>query len=97
MSRAAGRNVGHAIPGLVASLLPWGVTRAHWLPGPDGEPVLWLTTSTEEQRHTLERQGWLPAQVRILLMRYGVPHETVDGVRVMFDSEEGNQALLDRV
>jgi hypothetical protein len=43
-----------------------GVTRAHWLPGPDGEPVLWLTTSTDEQRHTLERQGWLPAQVRIL-------------------------------
>ena len=38
MSAAPGRNVGHAIPGLVASLLPWGVTGAHWLPGPDGEP-----------------------------------------------------------
>jgi|SRR5512141_1762553 hypothetical protein len=95
MSRAPGRNVGHAIPGLVASLLPWGVTRAHWLPGPDGEPVLWLTTSTEAERETLERQGWLSAQVRIILMRYGVPHETVGGVRIMFDSEQSIAALLD--
>ncbi|WP_151083910.1 hypothetical protein [Nocardioides cynanchi] len=96
MSRAAGRDVGNAIPGLVASLLPWGVTGAHWLPGPDGEPVLWLTTATQEQHLALERQGWLPAQVRILLMRYGVPHEDVSGVRVMFDSEQGIAALLDR-
>jgi len=96
MSRAAGRDVGHAIPGLVASLLPWGVIAAHWLPGPDGEPVLWLTTATEEQHRTLERQDWLPAQVGILLMRYGVPHESVGGVRVMFDSEQGIATLLDR-
>jgi hypothetical protein len=95
MSAAPGRNVGHAIPGLVASLLPWGVTGAHWLPGPDGEPVLWLATSTEEQRHTLERQGWLSAQVRILLMRYGVPHESVNAVRLMFESEQGIAELLD--
>jgi non-ribosomal peptide synthetase component F len=57
--------------------------------------VLWLATATEDQRLTLQRQDWLSAQVRTLLMRYGVPHETVGGVLIMFDSDEGIAALLD--
>jgi hypothetical protein len=96
MSQPLGRAVGTSLPGLVASLLAWGVTDAHWLPGPDGVPVVWLATATEAQRQTLQAQAWLPTQVRMLLMRGGVLPEQVSGVRVMFDSEQGREALLDR-
>jgi hypothetical protein len=96
MSQPLGRAVGTSLPGLVASLLAWGVTDAHWLPGPDGIPVVWLGTATEAQRETLEAQHWLPTQVRMLLLRHGVPPEEISGVRVMFDSEQGRAALLDR-
>lgn len=94
-SRRLEQAVGNAIPGLVASLRAWGVTGAHWLPGPDGSPVLWLAIGTDAQKETLESQGWLVAQVRMLLMRHGVPHETLRDVAVMFDSEESIQTLLD--
>ena len=39
------RAVGTSLPSLVASLRAWGVTDAHWLPGPAGLPVVWLATS----------------------------------------------------
>jgi hypothetical protein len=96
MSQPLGRAVGTSLLGLVASLRAWGVTDAHWLPGPTGVPVVWLATGTEAQRLTLEAQGWLPTQVRMLLMRHGVPPEQVSDVRVMFDSQQGRDALLDR-
>src|SRR5689334_17853230 len=96
MSRPLDRAVGTSLPGLVASLRAWGVTEAHRLPGPDGVPVVWLATATERQRRTLEAQRWLPTQVRMLLLRHGVLPEQVSAVRVMFDSEEGRAALLER-
>jgi hypothetical protein len=94
MSQPLGREVGTALPGLVASLLSWGVTDAHWLPGPAGAPVLWLETATEAQRHLLEGQPWLATQVRMLLMRHGVPPEAVAGVAVMLDSAQSQATLL---
>jgi hypothetical protein len=94
MSQPHGREVGLALPGLVASLRSWGVTDAHWLPGPAGTPVLWLATATEAQRHTLEGQTWLPTQVRMLLLRHGVPPETISDVAVMLDSAQSQAALL---
>lgn len=97
MSRSLGRCVGNALPALVASLLPWGVIDAHWLAGPTGRPVLWLSTGTEEQRHTLESQTWLPTQIRMLLMRHGVLPETVPEIQVMLESEQAQEALLDGV
>ena len=96
VSQPLGRAVSTSLPGLVASLRPWGVADAHWLPGPTGVPVVWLATTTEAQRRTLEVQAWLPAQVRILLLRAGVPPEDLSGIRVMFDSEQSRAALLDR-
>jgi hypothetical protein len=96
MSRSLDRAVGTAIPGLVASLRPWGVVDAHWLTGPSGSPVLWLATATEEQRHTLEAQPWLATQVRMLFLRYGAAPESISGVRVMLESEQSRDALLDR-
>ena len=93
-ARQLERAIGQAIPGLVASLGAWGVTGAHWLPGPDGSPVLWLATTTDAQRESLQRQAWLVAQVKILLIRHGAPHETLDTVPVMFDSEQAIRALL---
>ena len=95
MSGALGRAVGTAIPGLIGSLLPWGVVDAHWLPGPAGRPVLWLVTGTEEQRQVLEAQPWLATQVRMLLLRHGVAPEAVSGVQVMLESEESHDTLLD--
>lgn len=97
MSDQLGRAVGNAIPGLVASLRAWGVTGAHWLPGTDGAPVLWLGAGTDEQVRSLTSQGWLVAQVRVLLLRHGVPHEDLDRIVIMFDSEQSIQALLDGV
>ena len=94
MTRSLGGSVGTAIPALVASLLPWGVTDAHWLTGPGGRPVLWLATTTEEQRVTLARQPWLATHLRMLLMRHGVQPEDVPAVRLMLDSEEAREALL---
>ena len=96
MSHPLSRAVGTSLPGLVASLRPWGVTDAHWLPGPTGIPVIWLATGTEAQRQTLQAQAWLPTQVRALLLRHGVLPEQVSDVQVMFDSGEGREALLDR-
>jgi hypothetical protein len=96
MAHPLDRAVGTSLPSLVASLRAWGVTDAHWLPGPAGLPVVWLATSTEAQRQTLEAQRWLPTQVRMLLLRHGVQPEQISGVRVMFDSEQGREALLDR-
>jgi len=96
MSQPLCRAVGASLPGLVASLRAWGVTEAHWLPGPTGLPVVWVATGTEAQRRVLERQGWLATQVRVLLLRHGVPPEELSDVRVMFDSEESRDALLDQ-
>ena len=95
MSQPLGRAVATALPGLVASLRAWGVTDAHALPGPHGVPVIWLATGTEAERRVLEAQGWLATQVRALLLRHGVPPEQIADVRVMFESGEGRQALLD--
>ena len=89
------RAVQNAIPGLVASLGGWGVTGAHQLPASDGFPVLWLTTATDDQRDLVACQGWLPAQVHMLLLRGGVQPESVARVRVMFDSQEALARLLD--
>jgi len=94
MNRSLGRSVGTAVPALVASLLPWGVVTGHWLPGPDGRPVLWLVTRTEAQRRALETRSWLPTQVRVLLMRHGVAPEMVPEIRVMLESEQACDALL---
>jgi hypothetical protein len=41
-------------------------------------------------------QGRLPTQVRMMLLRAGVPREDLSGIRVMVDSEQGRTALLDR-
>jgi hypothetical protein len=52
--------------------------------------------TTGAQRRTLEVQGRLPTQVRMMLLRAGVPREDLSGIRVMVDSEQGRTALLDR-
>jgi hypothetical protein len=96
VSHPLDRAVGTSLPGLVASLRAWGVADAHCLPGPDGIPVVWLATATERQGRTLQAQHWLPTQVRMLLLRHGVLPEQISAIRVMFDSEEGRAALLDR-
>jgi hypothetical protein len=90
-----GRPVGWAIPAVVASLAPWGVTGAHWLPGPHGDPVLWLATRTELQRVVLEAQPWLSAQLHVVLLRYGVAPEDMPQVRVMLESEQDHARLLE--
>jgi hypothetical protein len=41
-------------------------------------------------------QGWLPTQVRMLLLRAGVPPEDLSGIHVMVDSDEGRATLLER-
>jgi hypothetical protein len=94
MTRSLGSAVGTAIPGLVASLLPWGVTDGHWLAGAGGRPVLWLATGTEEQRLILEAQTWLPTHIRMMLLRHGVQPEQVADVRLMLESAQSHDALL---
>ena len=96
MSPPLGRAVATTLPDLVASLRAWGVTDAHWLPGPHGVPVPGLAPGTESERTTLEAQGWLATQVRVLLLRHGVSPEQVGDVRVMSEAGEGREALLDR-
>jgi hypothetical protein len=83
-----GISTGHAQP-VTALVALVGVSQT-------GFPVVWLATGTETQRRTLEVQGRLPTQVRMMLLRAGVPREDLSGIRVMVDSEQGRTALLDR-
>jgi len=70
------------------------VRSGHWLPDRDGTPVLWLTTRTEAQRKALESAAWLEGQVAILLARADIPYEVMKRLRVLVDSEEGQERLL---
>jgi hypothetical protein len=89
------RAVEVALPSLVVSLASWGVRSGHWLPDRDGAPVVWLTTRTEQQRTALESAYWLPNQVGVLLMRAQIPHEEMRKLRILVDSEESQQRLLE--
>jgi hypothetical protein len=89
------RAVQDSIPGIVASLAPWGVTGAHQLPGPDGHPVLWLEISDEAERVAMQSQVWLSALVQVVLVRNGVPPHLADKLQVMFASRENTDRLLD--
>ncbi len=82
------------MPGLLASLGSWGVRSGHWLPDRDGAPAIWLTTQTEAQRRALETAPWLEGQVAILLTRAEIPYEVMKRLRVLVDSEEGQDRLL---
>jgi len=64
------------------------------LPDRDGTPALWLTTRTEQQRRALETAPWLEGQVAILLARADIPYEVMKRLRVLVDSQEGQERLL---
>ncbi len=84
-----------AIAPIVASLGPWGVQDAHWLPDRGGHPVMWVRVGTEIQRVSLEAQVWLLPQVRILLARVGMPPEQVMGSRLEVTSAEAEGRLFE--
>ncbi|WP_107766136.1 hypothetical protein [Nocardioides terrigena] len=84
-----------AIVPLVASLAPWGVVEAHWLPDRNGEPVLWVRVGTELQRVTLEAQSWLLPQLHVILARMGMPSEKVMGSRLEVTSVEAETRLFE--
>lgn len=88
------RKVDQALLPMVASLGSWGVESGHWLPDRAGEPVVWLRTRTEEQRHSLESAVWLRPQVQHMLTRLGVPHDTVWQLRLELTSQEAERRLL---
>ncbi|MEZ5093124.1 hypothetical protein [Nocardioides sp.] len=88
------RSVDAALVPLVASLGPWGVTDAHWLPDRAGAPVVWLRTRTERERGSLAGQVWLLPQVQVTLTRLSVPHEIVWPLRLELTSYEAEQRLL---
>lgn len=89
------RAIDQAMPSLLVSLAPYGVVDVHRLPDRDGSPVLWLTTATEAQRATLESAAWLPHQVGIILVRLGLTHEAMKALRVLVDSRESLDGLLE--
>jgi len=84
-----------AIVPLVASLAPWGVKEAHWLPDRDGVPVIWVRVGTELQRVALEAQSWLLPQMHVILARMGMPSEEVMGSRLEVTSAEAETRLFE--
>lgn len=89
-----GRAVQAAIVPIVAALGAWGVDEGYWLPGPNGQPVIWLRTRSAAQRAALERQVWLTSQVQITLTRLGVAHDVVRRVRIELTSQEDENRLF---
>ena len=88
------RSVRQSIPAVLASLGAWGVEVAHCLPGPDGNPVLWLGVTSDAQRDAIVQQQWLGSQVHLMLLRNEVPPSRIKDVRVMFDSHESIDRML---
>ncbi len=88
------RAVQAAMVPLVASLGAWGVNEAYCLPGPGGQPVIWLRTRSAAQRASLERQVWLTPQVQVTLTRLGVAHDVVRRVRIMLTAQEDEDRLF---
>jgi hypothetical protein len=84
-----------ALVPLVASLGPWGVEEAHWLPDREGSPVVWVRVRTAQQRVALESQAWLVAQLHVTLARVGVPHQVVRSARVLVSSAEDEAQLFE--
>ena len=91
---AVARAVDAALVPLVASLGPWGVEEAHWLPDRGGAPVIWLRTRTQAQRRALQSQTWVAPQVQVTLTRLGLPHDLVWTVRIELTSVEAEDALF---
>ena len=89
------RAVDAAILPLVASLAPWGVESGHWLPSPDGEPVVWLRTRTEIQRVALQSQSWVLPHLRMILMRLQIPPDRLMRTRLEISSLEGESRLFE--
>jgi hypothetical protein len=91
------RSLREAVAGTVASLGSWGVVSMHWLPGTDGQPVIWLTTSTEAERAALEAAPWLTGQVTMLLIRAQAPYETWKRLRILVESQEAQRLLIEEI
>lgn len=89
------RAIDQALLPMVASIGAWGVVDAHWLPGPDGHPVVWLRTRTEIERVALEAQSWVEAQVRIILTRLSVDYATVARTRIEVTSLKRQRRLFE--
>lgn len=88
MDDTARRAIDRALMPLVVSTAGWGVVDAHWLPGPDGTPVVWLRTRSEIERVALEAQPWVEAQVRVILTRLSVDYPLVARTRLEITSLE---------
>ena len=89
------RAVDAAILPVVTSLAPWGVESGHWLPSPDGEPVVWLRTRTEIERVALEAQSWVLPHLRMILIRLQLPPDKVGVLRLEISSAEGESRLFE--
>ncbi|WP_134767040.1 hypothetical protein [Nocardioides sp. 1609] len=83
-----------ALVPIVASLGPWGVEEAHWLPDRQGAPVIWLRVRRRAQAEALRRQVWLLPQVQVTLTRLGVGHDIVWNLRVEISSAEAEAELF---
>ena len=84
-----------AIVPLVASLAPWGVVEAHWLPDRAGTPVVWIRTATEAGRVAVESYAWVRPQVQVILARLGLPPEKVLALRLEVTSAEAEDLLFE--
>lgn len=89
-----GESVNASLVPLIASLAPWGVADAHWLPASDGSPVVWIRTGTRVERSCLEVQIWLRPQAQAMLSNLGVPHQIVSTLRVEITSAEDEASLF---
>jgi hypothetical protein len=87
----AGRAIRQALVPIVASLAPWGVVDARWLPHENPRPTIWLRTRTEIERVALQAQPWPIAQVRIMLTRLSVPYDVVSALQLDVTSLEGEE------
>lgn len=94
MDDSARHAIDRALLPLVVSTGAWGVVDAHWLPGPDATPVVWLRTRTEIERVALEAQPWVEAQVRVILTRLSVDYPIVARTRFEITSLERQGSLF---
>lgn len=89
------RSVDAALVPIVASLAAWEVTEAHWLPDPDGVPVVFLRTRTEAQQASLAKQVWLLPQLQMTLTRLGATYAVVRSLRIEVTSAQAEARLFE--
>lgn len=77
-----------AVPVIVDSLATYGVTNVFWFLAYYGSPVVWLVTTTDDEKATVVEHGFFRPDVLSALAGAGVAPDLVERAGVTVESQE---------